>query len=463
MTRTPTHTADLCIIGAGSGGLSVAAGAAQLGLDVVLIEKAEMGGDCLNTGCVPSKALLAASKQNPTPDYAQAKDYVQRAIDTIAPHDSQTRFEGLGVTVIREQGKFIDAHTVQTGENIIKANKFVIATGSRALIPPITGLDPSKAYTNETIFNLRDKPDHLLIIGGGPIGLEMALAHRRLGCDVSVFDMGSILPRDDQDNVIIARESLISAGVTLHENVSVQSVSHDDDVSLAYEAGGKVHTVKGSHILIAAGRTPNTDDLGLENASVDFNKRGIIVDQRLRTSQKHIYAIGDVAGGPQFTHIAGYHAGIVIRNICFKIPAKVDYSALPWVTYIDPEVAQVGLTEKGAREKYGDSIRVVTSHVKDNDRAVTENINTGQLKVITTRSGRVIGASMIAKNAGDLIAVWSLAISQKMKIGAIAGLIVPYPTLSEINKRAASAWYTPKLFSEKTKMIVRLLQKLPFY
>lgn len=457
----PTLKPDLCIIGAGSGGLSVAAGAAQLGLDVVLIEKAEMGGDCLNTGCVPSKALLAIAKKKGT-KYAQAKDYVQDVIDTIAPHDSQERFEGLGVIVIRDHGAFLDSQTVKAGEHTITANKFVIATGSRAFVPPIEGLDPAQAHTNETIFDLREKPDHLLIIGGGPIGLEMALAHKRLGCEVSVFDMAGILPRDDQKNVAIARQNLIDEGINLHENVTIQSVSHDTGVSIAFKKDKKSETVDGSHILIAAGRKPNTDNIGLDNANIAYDRRGITVDSRLRTSQKHIYAIGDVAGGPQFTHIAGYHAGILIRNICFKIPAKVDYTALPWVTYLDPEVAQVGLTEDQAREQHGDSIRVVESFMKDNDRAIAENKKSGQLRVVTTKSGIVLGASMIAPSAGDLIAVWSLAIAQKMKISAVAGLVVPYPTMGELNKRAAGSWYTPKLFSEKTKRIVRFVQKLPF-
>lgn len=478
MTHQNIIQADICIIGAGSGGLSVASGAAQLGLKTVLIEKAEMGGDCLNTGCVPSKALLAAGKRaemhrktdikgvkghEPEIDYALVKDHVMDTIKTIEPHDSQERFEGLGVHVIREYGEFIDSKTVKAGDHIIKAKKFVISTGSRAAIPPIKGLVQDKIYTNETIFDLREKPDHLLIIGGGPIGLEMAQAHQRLGCEVSVFDMGKILPRDDQSNVAIARQILIDGGLNLHENISIEKITHgNDDVTITMKKDGKTIDVKGSHLLIAAGRKPNIDNIGLDKANIDSSNRGVTVDYRLRTSQKHIYAIGDVAGGPQFTHVAGYHAGLIIKQVCFKIPAKVDYSALPWVTYIDPEIAQIGLTEQDARKKFGDSIKISEAQFEGNDRAIAERSTKGQIRVITTKKGVVIGASIIGPQAGELIGIWGLAILQKLKLSSVTSTIAAYPTLGEINKRAAGAYYTPSLFSDKTRKIVGWLQRLPF-
>ncbi len=478
MTHQNIIQADICIIGAGSGGLSVASGAAQLGLKTVLIEKAEMGGDCLNTGCVPSKALLAAGKRaemhrktdikgvkghEPEIDYALVKDHVMDTIKTIEPHDSQERFEGLGVHVIREYGEFIDSKTVKAGDHIIKAKKFVISTGSRAAIPPIKGLVQDKIYTNETIFDLREKPDHLLIIGGGPIGLEMAQGHQRLGCEVSVFDMGKILPHDDQSNVAIARQILIDGGLNLHENISIEKITHgNDDVTITMKKDGQTIDVKGSHLLIAAGRKPNIDNIGLDKANIDSSNRGVTVDDRLRTSQKHIYAIGDVAGGPQFTHVAGYHAGLIIKQVCFKIPAKVDYSALPWVTYIDPEIAQIGLTEQDARKKFGDSIKISEAQFEGNDRAIAERSTKGQIRVITTKKGVVIGASIIGPQAGELIGIWGLAILQKLKLSSVTSTIAAYPTLGEINKRAAGAYYTPSLFSDKTRKIVGWLQKLPF-
>jgi len=473
-----TINTEICIIGAGSGGLSIASGAAQLGMDVVLIEKADMGGDCLNTGCVPSKALLAAGKRaqahrkddisgikahEPDIDFSAVKDHVFDVIGTIEPHDSQERFEGLGVHVIREHGEFIDSKTVKAGDHIIKAKKFVISTGSRAFVPPIKGIDESQVLTNENIFELRDKPDHLLIIGGGPIGLEMAQAHRRLGCEVSVFEMAGILPRDDKKNVEVVRQALIKEGIKLYENFAINEVKHDAKThTIIGTYNGQDVTIKGSHVLVAAGRKPNSDKIGLNKANIKHDRRGVSVNKKLQSSQKHIYAIGDVAGGPQFTHVAGYHAGLLIKQICFKIPAKVDYAALPWVTYTDPELAQIGLTETDARAKHGDSIKVVEWNFEDNDRAIAEKTTAGQARVITDKKGHVLGASIVGPHAGELIAVWGLAIAQKMKIGAMTSTIAAYPTLGEISKRAAGAYYTPSLFSDKTRKIVRFLQKLPF-
>ena len=469
-------TPDLCIIGAGSGGLSVAAGAAQLGLDTILLEKAEMGGDCLNTGCVPSKALLAAGKRaqmhrkddikgiaahEPEIDFSAVKDHVFDTIATIEPNDSPERFRSLGVNVIMEAGAFTAPDTVEAGDVIIKAKKFIISTGSRAFVPPIPGLEYEKVFTNETIFDLREKPEHLLIIGGGPIGIEMAQAHQRLGCNVSVFDMGKILPRDDQSNVSIVREALIKEGITLNENVAVKEVKHGkNDVTLVIERDGKTEEIKGSHLLVAAGRQPNIDNIGLDVAKIKYNRRGIEVNASLKTSNRKVFAIGDVAGGPQFTHVAGYHAGVIIRQVCFGMFwAKVDYTALPWVTYTDPELAQVGLTEDAAIEKYGArDIKVAEWHFDENDRAIAEKTTNGQIRVVTNTKGLVLGASIVGPQAGELIGMWALTISSKKKIGAVTGMIAPYPTLGEASKRAAGAWYTPSLFSHKTRRIVNILK-----
>jgi len=475
---TTSIEVDLCVIGAGSGGLSVASGAAQLGLNTMLVERAAMGGDCLNTGCVPSKALLAAGKRaqmhrkddikgitphEPEIDFSAIKDHVFDTIKTIEPNDSPERFRRLGVNVILEEGRFIAPNKLQAGDLVIKARHFVIATGSRAVLPPLIGLDKDKALTNETIFGLREKPNHLLIIGGGPIGIEMAQAHRRLGCKVSVFDRGSILPHDDQSNVEIIRQCLISEGVELHENVAVKEVKHTESgVSLVIEKVGKIEEFEGSHLLVAAGRAPNIDSLDLEKAGVRYDKKGITVDAHLKSSNKKVFAIGDVSGGPQFTHVAGYHAGIIIRQICFKMFwAKVDYKALPWVTYTDPELAQVGLTEKLARKQYGDEINVTEWHFNENDRAIAERTTKGQIRVITNKKGLILGASIVGPQAGELIGLWALAISSGLKIAAVTGMIAPYPTLGEISKRAAGAWYTVSLFSDKTRRIVGWLQKLP--
>ncbi len=470
---------DICVIGAGSGGLSVAAGAAQLGLDVALIEKGEMGGDCLNTGCVPSKALLAAAKaaqnfrksekfgiapQEPSINFSDVKDHVFNVIGKIEPHDSQERFEGLGVKVFREHGEFIDSKTLKAGNQKITARYFVIATGSRASVPPIEGLEPDKVLTNENIFALRAKPSHLIIIGGGPIGVEMAQAHRRLGSDVTVLDMGSILANDDPELVDVVRRSLQNEGVQFIENVKVEKVQHKgtENIDVVIDKNGKKEVINGTHLLVAAGRKVNTDGLGLEQAGVEYDRRGIKTDKRLRTSQKHIFAAGDVASGPQFTHVAGYHAGIIIRNTIFKVPAKVDFKALPWVTYSDPELANVGMTEEMARKAHGDKIKVTKWTFKENDRALAENRTEGMIKVITNHKGKILGAGIVGAHAGELISTWGLAISQGLKIGALTSTIVAYPTLSEISKRAAGAYYTPSLFSDRTRKIVAILRKLPF-
>lgn len=469
---------DVCVIGAGSGGLSIAAGAAQLGLNTALVEQDKMGGECLNTGCVPSKALLQAARMaqtfrkadafgikahEPDIDFSAVKDHVFGVIDTIAPHDAQERFERLGVTVVRAAARFTGSDTVTVGERIITARHFVVATGSRPAVPPIEGLEPSRILTNENIFDLREKPDHLVIIGGGPIGIEMAQAHRRLGCKATVLDMGPILPKDDPELVAILRERLLEEGVDCFEHTKIVRIGHGQDtVTVRGEKDSKGLSVTGSHLLVAAGRQPSIDSLDLEKAGVRYSKSGIEVDQRLRSSNKRIYAAGDVAGGPQFTHIAGYHAGIIIRNIAFKIPAKVNYAAMPWVTYTDPELANVGLTEAMAIEKFGsEKIRTVSWHFDENDRAQTERRTEGLIKVTALPNGKILGATIIGPHAGELIGLWAHAISQKQKIGALTGMIAPYPTLGEVSKRAAGAWYTPRLFSNRTRQIVGILQKLP--
>ncbi|BDW87380.1 dihydrolipoyl dehydrogenase family protein [Thalassospira tepidiphila] len=466
-------TTDICVIGAGSGGLSVAAGAVQMGAKVVLIEKGKMGGDCLNTGCVPSKALLAAGhaaenarrasrfgvSTGPVEiDFGRAIDHVHSVIAGIAPHDSVERFEELGCTVIQAEARFTGPGEVVAGDTTIKAKRFVIATGSRAAVPPIPGLETVCYFTNETIFENRVRPEHLIIIGGGPIGLEMAQAHHQLGAKVTVIEMGTILPKDDPDLVAVVRDRIKADGISLYEGAKTKEILDvNDQIRVVIEHQGIEITLEGSHLLLATGRKPNVENLGLKDAGIEFTDRGVSVDARLRTSNKKVFAIGDITGGLQFTHMAGYDAGIVIRNALFRLPAKVDHSAVPWVTYTNPELAQVGLTEKAAREQYGDDIRVVTWDYAENDRARAEAETEGFIKVITKPNGRILGAAIVGRQAGELIGVWSLAISKKMKIGAIAGMIAPYPTLGELSKRVAGAWYTPSLFGEKTRKLVRFL------
>ncbi|MEM6727845.1 MAG: FAD-dependent oxidoreductase [Pseudomonadota bacterium] len=464
--------ADLLIIGAGSGGLSVAAGAAQMGAKVIMLEGHKMGGDCLNYGCVPSKALLAAGKQAhametgkpfgvspimPEVSYAAAKDHVQAVIDEIAPMDSQERFEGFGVQVIREYGRFKDRKTVEAGPYEITARRIIVSTGSGPFVPPIPGLEDTTYYTNENIFDLREKPSHLIVIGGGPIGLEMAQAHRRLGSEVTVIEAQKALGKDDPEIAAIALDKLRSEGIEIMEGAGAEAVK---------EAGGQVTVttskcdVTGSHLLVAVGRKVNVDKLNLEAAGVKYDRRGVEVDASLRSvTNRKVYAIGDAAGGLQFTHLAGYHAGIVVRSAVLGLPAKAKTDHIPWATYTDPEIAQVGLTEAQAIEKFGkDAVFVARYETGENDRAVAENFGHGLIKVMVVK-GRPVGASIVGKQAGELIGMWAMAIANNLKMTAISNTVLPYPTLSEINKRAASAYFSPKLFESGTvKKVVRFVQ-----
>jgi pyruvate/2-oxoglutarate dehydrogenase complex dihydrolipoamide dehydrogenase (E3) component len=469
MTQMDT---DICVIGAGSGGLSVAAGAVQMGARVVLVEGAEMGGDCLNAGCIPSKALIAAAKAaqamrsgakfgitpvEPQIDFAAVKDHVASVIDSIAPIDSQERFEGLGVTVIRDWAHFTGPDTVKAGGHTIKARRFVIATGSRPLVPPIEGLDHVPYLTNESIFALRERPEHLIIIGGGPIGIEMAQAHLRLGCKVTVIEGAKALGHDDPELAALVLETLRAEGADVRENAPVTALSGTGgDVTVTLNDGTEI---KGSHILLAVGRQVALDRLNLNAAGVDHTRKGVTVGADLRSSNRRIYAVGDAAGGLQFTHVAGYQAGILVRQLVLGLPAKTTARHIPWVTYTDPELAQVGLTEAQARKEHGGRLTVLRQDFTHNDRAQTDGRTKGMLKVMVV-GGRPVGASIVGLHAGELIGLWAFAISSRAKMSAIAGMVAPYPTLGEISKRAAGAYFSPQLFDNAVvKTFVRLVQK----
>ncbi|MBT4890075.1 MAG: FAD-dependent oxidoreductase, partial [Rhodospirillales bacterium] len=385
--------ADICVIGAGSGGLSVAAGCSQMGAKTVLIEKAKMGGDCLNYGCVPSKAMLAAGKaaqahragtsfgvkeNQPSIDYKTMYSHIQGVIGAIAPNDSVERFEGLGVQVIKGAARFVGNREILANDTRVTARRFVVATGSSAAIPPIPGIDTVPYYTNETIFSAKQFPKHLIIIGGGPIGCELAQAHRRLGAEVTILEMFSIMPKDDPELVAVVRQSLLNEGIIILEGVGVENIEKTSNgVSVTIKSEDIMNQIEGSDLLVAAGRRPNLDGLDLEAGGITYDRPGIKVDARLRTSNKRVFAIGDCAGSYQFTHVAGYHAGIVIRNALFRLPAKVNYTAVPWVTYTSPELAQVGLTESEARQKHGSDIRILRWPFHENDRAQAEHQTNG--------------------------------------------------------------------------------------
>ncbi len=463
---------DVLIIGAGSGGLSVAAGAAQMGADVVLLEGHRMGGDCLNFGCVPSKALIASGKaaygqQHSAQygvadapgkvDYAAAKDHVADVIAQIAPVDSQERFEGFGINVIREFGRFISDTEVQAGDTVITARRIVVATGSSPLVPPIPGLDTVPYETNETLFELREQPAHLLIIGGGPIGMEMAQAHIRMGSKVTVIEGDTALGKDDPELAEIVLDTLRDEGVVIEEGALAAEVRGKAGAIEVEAKDGRVF--RGSHLLMAVGRKSNTDKLDLEKAGIETTRTGIKVDDGLRTTNRRVYAIGDVAGGLQFTHVAGYHAGVIIRSMLFGLPSKAKTSHIPWATYTDPELAQVGLNQAQAKEQHGDKLEVVRFHYNHNDRAIAERKTRGLIKVMVVK-GRPVGASIVGYQAGELINLWALALANSLKMSQIAAMVAPYPTIGELNKRAAGAYFSPRLFeSAMVKRVVGFVQR----
>jgi len=452
---------DLLIIGAGSGGLSVAAGAAQMGANVVLLEGGEMGGDCLNYGCVPSKALLAKAKeahQGLPISYADAMRHVHEVIGKIEPMDSQERFEGFGVKVIRAFGKFVSHTEVEAGDTRIKARRIVVATGSSPMVPPIPGLDALPYLTNESLWDLTEKPAHLLIIGAGPIGMEMAQAHVRLGSKVTVVDMARALHHDDPELTAVVIDRLKREGVQIIEGDGVAGVSGTvGAVTLTLDDG---RTVTGSHLLVAAGRKPNVAELNIEAAGIEMDGPFLKTDDSLKTSNKNVYAIGDVNGRMQFTHAAGYQAGVIVRSALFGLPAKASHAHVPHATYTQPELAQVGLTEAAAKAKYGDKLEVVRFDLAHNDRAVAEGINEGLIKVMVVKK-RPVGVSIVGHHAGELISLWSLAMVNKLTMAQISAMIAPYPTYAEINKRASGAYFIPRLFDNPSvKRVVRLVQRL---
>lgn len=473
-TITPLAV-DLCIIGAGSGGLSVAAAAAAFGQRVVLIEKGRMGGDCLNYGCVPSKAMIAAGKRahamrsaapfgitpvQPAIDPVGVHDHIQSVIAAIAPNDSVERFTGLGIKVIQAPGRFIDKATVAAGDYRITARRFVVATGSSPVVPPIPGLESVPYFTNETVFENRTAIGHLIVIGGGPIGMELAQAHMRLGARVTVLEGLKALGKDDPEMTAVVLKHLRAEGLDIREGAKVVRVEGSaGDIRVTTGEGAASETIVGTHLLVAVGRRPNTSNLGLDAAGIASDRNGIVVSSGLVTSNPKVFAIGDVIGGLQFTHVANYHAGIVIRRALFRLPAKVDTSIIPWVTYTDPELANVGLGEEQARARHG-KVGVLRWPYHENDRAQAERVTHGHVKVVVGKRGRILGCSIVGEQAGELIQMWALAISQGLNIKAMTGYVSPYPTLSEVSKRAAIRQYATAPGNPLVRKVIGFLAKL---
>ena len=470
---------DLCVIGAGSGGLSVAAAAAAMGVPVVLIEKGAMGGDCLNYGCVPSKALIAAGHAaqamrdsarfgiapvEPQVDMAAVRTHIRATIEAIAPNDEVARFQAMGVRVLRVHARFIAPDCVEADGVRIKARRFVIATGSRPASPPIPGLDQIPFLTNESVFDLEALPKRLGVIGGGPIGLELAQAFRRLGSEVIVLEAGKILGREDQELANPLRDRLVREGVILRESAAILRIEPQPGgarIVLGGKAGDEpldVSHVDVTHVLVAAGRKPNVDDLGLELAKVAYDDKGVRVNKSLRASNRRVYAIGDVAGGAQFTHAANYHAGLVLRATLFRLPVSVKPHLIPRVTYTEPQIAAAGLSEAEARAIHS-KISIHRWPFSENDRARAEGRHEGHVKIIATPGGRILGAGIVGAHAGELIAAWQLAITKGLKLSDMASVVLPYPTLSEAAKRAAILHYAPRLASPGLQSVLKFLRR----
>jgi len=460
------YDVDLCVIGAGSGGLSLAWVAANLDLNVVLFEADKMGGDCLNHGCVPSKAMIAAGKHaqafrngaafgippaEPEIDFAKVKEHIASVIKTIEPVDSVERYESFGTQVITERARFKDANTVESDTAEVRAKRFVIATGSRAAAPPIPGLDKVDYLTNENIFTVPKLPKHLLVIGSGPIGLELGQSFRRFGSDVTIFDISKCLSRSEPEHAEIMQKALESEGINFRAPVNIQEVkSTKTSVTVVLEGGEEI---KGSHLLVAAGRRPVMDGLNLDAAGIEHGRGGIKTDEYLRTTNKKVWAIGDVSGRGGLTHAANFHAGQVSKNFYFTPPGinfKATTDRMPAVIYAEPELATIGMTEAQAREA-GTFVRAVHWEMEENDRSIAELTTDGAVKIICGKRGKILGASIIGPQAGEMIHMISVAMSNKVKISGLSQIISPYPTRSEAVKRAASSYYTEAFFGEKSK------------
>ena len=461
-----TYDADLIVIGAGSAGLSVAAGAVQMGARVILIEGGEMGGDCLNTGCVPSKALIEAARHAKAAvaaaklgvscsqvsiDYASVMQHVHATIATIEPHDSQERFENLGVRVIRGYARFTSKNAIIVENETITGRRIVVATGANAVTPPIKGLDQVGYFTNESFFENYDQPDHLIIVGGGPIGIEMAQAHAQLGIKTTLIERFEILPRELADTRDLVRKKLSHDGVSVFENCDILGIKESDAIKSITLGDGQI--IDGSHLLIATGRRANFQGLNLSAAGIETTDVGIKVDDSLRTTNRAVYAIGDVIGREQFTHVAGYHASLVVRSALFGLPAKVKTHHIPRVTYCDPEVASVGdISDGPGIEKY----RVEYDGL---DRAIAGDRAEGFAQM-WVKNGRVCGVTIVGAQAGELIHFWSLIIAQNLKLSKVSSVITPYPTLSDINKKLIGAYFTPRLFDNAMiKSFVKRIQR----
>ena len=460
---------DIGVIGGGAAGLTVASGTSQLGLKTVLIERApKLGGDCLHTGCVPSKTLIRTAGvyhrmkhagrfglpevDLPPVDMAKVNARIRSVIDAIQVHDSEERFCGLGVKVVFGEAAFEDDHVVDCSGTRISAKFWVLATGSSPAVPAITGLADADYLTNEDLFDLDSLPGTMIVLGGGPIGCEMAQAFNRLGTDVRILQRNcQLLPAADEDMAAVILDALKGEGVAVDLCAATSAVRRvPGGVEVEYVCDGETLVARAERLLVSAGRSPNVSGLKLENCGVEYDAKGVKIDNRLRTSQKHIFAAGDVLGRYQFTHAAGYEGGIVIANVVFRLPRKTDYTWLPWCTYTDPELASVGICEKQAKAQ-GIEYTVWEENFDDNDRALAEGGVEGKIKLVLDRKEKPLGVQIVGIHAGELAGEWVAALNARMSLSSMASAVHPYPTVAEINKRVAGKVLSSKLFSDKVR------------
>ena len=466
---------DVCVVGADAGGLAVAAAAAAFGAPTVLIENSGLGGEFLRRdGSVSAQALITAADHAQAMregsrfgvravragvDFGAVSAHIRDVIDAVAPNFSRERFAGLGVRIIKGAARFTDAETVAVGDLAIKARRFVLAAGSAPVIPPIPGLLDTPHLTSETIADLSDYPRHLIVIGAGAVGLELAQAFRRLGSEVTVLEAATPLPGTDRECAAIVLDALERDGVKLRTGVNVTNVRRAlARVQVAFATAAGAEALEGSHLLIAAGRRPCLDGLDLNVAGISHTPEGVVVDQHLRTTNKRVYAVGDVTGAPPLTHVATYHAGIVLRQLLFRTPAKVNHRAVPRVIHTDPQLAQIGLLEDEARQR-DRAIRVLRWPYRENDRAQAAGMTAGHIKVVTDRGGAILGATIVGPEAGESIATWTLAISEGLNIRAFGPLAVPHPSYAEVGKRAAITYLSPGLTSPRVRRIMGWLRR----
>jgi pyruvate/2-oxoglutarate dehydrogenase complex dihydrolipoamide dehydrogenase (E3) component len=468
-------TPDLCVIGAGPGGLAAATKAASYGMRVVLIERGRMGGQAWHAGSLPSKALLASAKRahdirnawifgvktdGISINHGAVLEYALSAGQALAQNVSPERLNGLGVDIVKASARFTSPGTVEAGDYEVRARRFIIATGSAPLVPPLPGLDRVPHFTCETVFSHPHRMPHLLIMGGGSVGLEFAQAYRRLGSDITVIEAGPALAQDDPELRTHLLKCLRDEGIRVLENARIERIEpFGTNIQAVFAMQGKSYSVEGTNVLIAMGRRANVAGLDLDAAGIAFSDRGIQVSKGLRTSNKKVYAIGDVTGETHFAHAAEHHAALAVRNALFRLPVRTHHETMPWVTFTDPELAHVGLTEETARERYG-RLTILRWPYSENLRAQAERQASGFLKVIASKRGKILGAGIVGAQAGELIQMWSLAMQKGIPLSAMASIVPPSPTLAEMNKMAAESYFVTQAQSPLLRRIIALLAKL---